>query len=134
MQLYLVHPRGRIFVKGYVFLFFFFFARNIDKNVKNISQNLRSKYSQEPLDHVKQSARDVLKTASKRTIQETAEVTGDLIGNKIANKITRVSKTLPKNNSETIEEDELRERVMLSELRHKIIDDLRLKKKHLLFN
>ena len=131
MQLYLVHPRGRIFVN--VFLFFFF-AWNIDKNVKNISQNLRSKYSQEPLDHVKQSARDVLKTASKRTIQETAEVTGDLIGNKIANKITRVSKTLPKNNSETIEEDELRERVMLSELRHKIIDDLRLKKKHLLFN
>ena len=133
MQLYLVHPRGRIFVKGYVFLFFFF-ARNIDKNVKNISQNLRSKYSQEPLDHAKQSARDVLKTASKRTIQETAEVTGDLIGNKIANKITRVSKTLPKNNSETIEEDELRERFMPSELRHKIIDDLRLKKKHMLFN
>ena len=133
MQLYLVHPRGRIFVKG-CFSFFFFFARNIDKNVKNISQNLRSKYSQEPLDHAKQSARDVLKTASKRTIQETAEVTGDLIGNKIANKITRVSKTLPKNNSETIEEDELRERFMLSELRHKIIDDLRLKKKHLLFN
>ena len=132
MQLYLVHPRGRIFVKGYVFLFFF--ARNIDKNVKNISQNLRSKYSQEPLDHAKQSARDVLKTASKRTIQETAEVTGDLIGNKIANKITRVSKTLPKNNSETIEEDELRERFMPSELRHKIIDDLRLKKKHMLFN
>ena len=133
MQLYLVHPRGRIFVKGYVFLFFFF-AWNIDKNVKNISQNLRSKYSQEPLDHAKQSARDVLKTASKRTIQETAEVTGDLIGNKIANKITRVSKTLPKNNSETIEEDELRERFMPSELRHKIIDDLRLKKKHMLFN
>ena len=129
MQLYLVHPRGRIFVKGYVFLFFF--ARNIDKNVfKNISQNLRSKYSQEPLDHAKQSARDVLKTASKRTIQKTAEVTGDLIGNKIANKITRASKALPKNNSETIEKDELRERFMSSELRHKIIDDLRLKKKH----
>ena len=120
--------------KRLCFSFFFFFARNIDKNVKNISQNLRSKYSQEPLDHAKQSARDVLKTASKRTIQETAEVTGDLIGNKIANKITRVSKTLPKNNSESIEEDELRERFMPSELRHKIIDDLRLKKKHMLFN
>ena len=117
-----------------MFFFFFFFAWNIGKNVKNISQNLRSKYSQEPLDHAKQSARDVLKTASKRTIQETAEVTGDLIGNKIANKITRVSKTLPKNNSESIEEDEIRERFMPSELRHKIIDDLRLKKKHMLFN
>ena len=33
-----------------------------------------------------------------------------LIGNKIADKITRVSKTSPKNNSETIVEEILRER------------------------
>ena len=33
----------------------------------------------------------------------------DLIGNKIADKVTRVSKTSPKNNSETNEEEILRE-------------------------
>ena len=43
-------------------------------------------------------------------IKKTAEATGDLIGNKIADKIKRVSKTSPKNNSETEEEEILRER------------------------
>ena len=40
--------------------------------------------------------------SSKRLFQKTAEATGDLIGNKIANRITKVSKSLPQNNSETI--------------------------------
>ena len=48
--------------------------------------------SQKLLDHAKQSATDVFKTASKRAIQKTAEATGDLIGNKIASKIMKVSK------------------------------------------
>ena len=39
-----------------------------------------------------------------------AGATGELIGNKIADKITRVLKTSPKNNSETNEEETLRER------------------------
>ena len=39
-----------------------------------------------------------------KPIQKTAEATGNLIGNEIADKITRVSKTPPKNNSETNEE------------------------------
>ena len=63
---------------------------------KNISKNLSGIYStgmlamhQKRLDHVKQSATDVFKTASKRAIQEIAEATSDLIGNKIANKITK---------------------------------------------
>ena len=77
---------------------------------------------------LKKSATDVLKTTPKRTIQKAAEATSDLIGNKIADKIARVSKTLPKNNSETNEEEILRERFMPSELRHKITDDLRLRK------
>ena len=34
--------------------------------------------------------------------QKTAEATGDLMGNKIANKITKVSRSSPQNNSETI--------------------------------
>ena len=75
------------------------------------------------MDHVKQSATDAIKTASKRTIQNTAEVSG----NKIADKITRSSKTLPQNNSETNEEEMLREKYISPELRQKIIEDLRLK-------
>ena len=35
---------------------------------KNISKNLRSKYSQKCLDHAKQYATDARKTASKRAI------------------------------------------------------------------
>ena len=40
---YLVQPRGRIFVKGYGFLYF---SKNMGKSTgKNISKNLSSKYS-----------------------------------------------------------------------------------------
>ena len=54
------------------------------------------------------------------------EATSDLIGNKIADKITsvqitRVSKTPPKNNSETNEEEILREKYRWTELRKKIL-------------
>ena len=73
------------------------FARNIGKNIS-------SEYSQKLLDHAKQSATDVLKTASKSAIQKIVEATGDLIGIKIADKITRVSKVSPQNNSGTNEE------------------------------
>ena len=50
-----------------------------------------------------------------------------LIGNKIADKITGITKTSPKTDSETNEEEILRERYISPELRHKIIDDLNLK-------
>ena len=104
MQCYSVQPSDRIFEKGYDFL-------SVD-TVRNS----------------KQSATGVLKTASKRAIQNTAEATGNLIGNKVADKITRVSKTAPKNNLEANEKKILRERYVSPKLRHKIIDDLRLKK------
>ena len=45
-------------------------------------------------------------------------------------KITRVSKTSPQNNSETNEEEILREKYKSPELRQKIIDDLRLKEEN----
>ena len=62
------------------------------KNVhKSISKNLNGNYSEKLIDHAKQSARDVFKTASKRAIQNTAEATSDLIGNKNAQNITTVS-------------------------------------------
>ena len=81
-------------------------CRNISKNK---IKNLRNKYSQELAHHAKQSAANGFKTASKRIIQKTAEATNDSIGNKIADKGARVSKTSPKNNSETNEEAILRE-------------------------
>ena len=82
------------------------------------------------LDHAKQSATDALKTASNRAIQKTAETTGALIGNKIAEKITRASNTFPQNNSETDEEEIRREKYISSEVRQKIISDLRLKEEN----
>ena len=104
---------------------------NIGKNFgKNITKNLSSKYSQKLLDHAKQSATDALNTVSKRAIQKTAEATGDLIGNKSADKITRASKTSSYINSETNEQGILRERFLPLELRHKIIDDLRLEQEN----
>ena len=93
---YSIQPRDRIFVKSYGFLSF---ANNI---VKSISKNLNGKYSQKILDYAKQSETDAVKASSKRVVQKTAETTGDLIGNKIADTNTKVSKTLPQNNAETI--------------------------------
>ena len=85
---YSVQPRDRMYVKGYWFLSF---AKNVGKNIdKNISKNISSQYSKKLLDHAKQSATNVLKTASKRAIQKT---TGGLIGNKIADTITKISET-----------------------------------------
>ena len=60
------------------------------------------KYSQNLLDHAKQSAADALKTSSKRVIQKTAEATGDLIGNKSVDRIIEVSKNAQQNNPETV--------------------------------
>ena len=94
---------------------------------KNISKNLSGKYRQKLLDHANECDTDVIKTVSRRAIQKTAEATGDLIANKIADKITRVSKNSPQNNLETNEKEILRKRYISPELRHKIIDDLRLK-------
>ena len=90
---------------------------------RNISKNLRSKYSQKRIDHAKQSAKDALKTASKRVIQKIAEAPGHLIEHKITNmKIPklRVSKTSPKNNLETNEQKILRKRFISSDVRQKI--------------
>ena len=68
---------------------------------KNVRKSLSGKYRQKLLDHATQSATDAFKTVSKRAIQKPAEATGDLIGSKITDRITKVSKTLPQNNSET---------------------------------
>ena len=97
------------------------------KNIgKNISKNLSGKYSPKFLDHAKQYAIDALKTSSKRAIPKTAEATG----NKITNEITKVSRSLPQNNSETItnkhDKEISKKRYISPEERQKIIDKLRL--------
>ena len=68
-----------------------------------------------------------LKLLRKEWLKKKAELTGDLIGNETADKI-KVSKTSSQNNSETNEEEILRKWFIPSELRHEIIDNLRLKK------
>ena len=125
---YSAQPMDQIFVKGYGFLSF---VRNMGKNIgKNISKNLSGKFSWKLLDHAKKYATDPLKTYSKRFIQKTAEATGDLICNKIANRVTKVSRSSPQNNSETItnehDKEITKERYISPEERQKIIYDLRL--------
>ena len=60
---------------------------------KNISKNFSGKYSQNLLDHAKQSETDWFKTSSKRVVQKAAKATCDLIDNKITDSIMEVSKT-----------------------------------------
>ena len=73
MTRYSVQPRNETFIKDYGFLSF---AKNMDRN---INKTLSNKYSQNVLDHAKQSDTAVLKTYSKRVIQKTAEATDDLL-------------------------------------------------------
>ena len=121
---YTVQPRDPIFVKGYGFLYF---AKNIGKNISKV---LSGKYSQKLLDHTKISATDALKTTSKKVIQKIPEAVRDLIGNKIANRVTKISRSSPQNNSETItneDDKEIPKEIYTSpEEIKKIIDDLRL--------
>ena len=91
-----IQPRDRIFVKGYGFLSF---VKNIGK--KNW-QKYKSKLIQKCLDHAKESAKVALKISSTIVILKTAESTGYLIGNKIADRITKVPRSSPQNNSETV--------------------------------
>ena len=125
---YSVQPRDRIFVKVYEFLSF---AKVMGKYIdKNISKNLRGKYSQIFLDHDKKSATDALNTSSGKSVPKTAEVTGDLIGNKTANKITGY----PKSNSERVSNENDKKypkeipkgRHRSPEERHEIIHELKL--------
>ena len=53
-----------------------------------------------------------------------------MIGDRIVGRITKVSKTSPKNHSEANEEQILKERFIPPELRHKTINDLRLKEEN----
>ena len=58
-------------------------------------------------------------------IQKTAEATGHLINNKIADKFKRVLKTSSHNNSESNEQEILRERYVSSKETQKVTDNRR---------
>ena len=124
---YSIEPRDRINVKGYGFLSF----------AKSIGKSLSIKYGQKFFDSAKKFTTDLIKTASKRAIQETAEATGNFIGNKIADEITSVSKKkpamelhskeLPNNNNEVdVEITTHMRRYISPEERQQTIDELRL--------
>ena len=95
--------RQAIFKRLWIFVFCWKYGKNIGKNIT--IKNLSNKYSQKLLEHVQQSVTDALKTASKRAIQKTAEATGDLAGNKIDDVTTKISRSSPKNSSETFESE-----------------------------
>ena len=90
----------QIFVKGYGF---FTFTKDMGRSSgrssgKNIIKTLSSEYSQELLDHGKQSVTDSLKATSQKAIQKTAEATTDSIRTEIVDRITKVSKHFQQNN------------------------------------
>ena len=71
---------------------------------------MSNKYSQKLVDTAKKSATDVIKTASKISIQKTAEATGYLVGNKIADKITTASKKSHNEESNEVNDEIPKER------------------------
>ena len=100
-------------------------GRNIGKN---ISKNLSSKYSQKCIDHAKQMHLKLI----KKVRWKTAEATRDFVGKEFADKVTRTSETSPKkkwiwNNWNKWIKKMRRERFTPPELRHEIIDNIRLK-------
>ena len=54
---------------------------------KNINKSLSGKCSQDRLDNAKKSARNAIKTVSKKAIQHTTQAASDLVGKTIADKI-----------------------------------------------
>ena len=58
----------KYFIKGYGFLSF---TKKMSKNIdSNIIKNLSGKFSKKRLGHTKQSATDILKTASKTAMEK----------------------------------------------------------------
>ena len=68
MTQYSVQHRDGIFVKGFGFLSFTkIMGKKIDKYT---IKDLKSKFSQNPFDHTKQSPTDVLETAPKKQLKK----------------------------------------------------------------
>ena len=112
---YSIEPRDWVYAKGYGFMSF--------------ARSMSNKYRKKLLDTAKKSAKDAIKTASKRVIQKTVGATGDLVGNTIADKITSDSKKSTKELPTIDEVEELKthkKRYISPKERQQIIDELRL--------
>ena len=94
----------------------------------SFARSMSNKYGKKLVDTTKKSARDAIKTASKRAIQKPAEATVDLVGNKIADKITGISKKKSNNNNinNDLELVSHKKRYISPDERPQIIDELRL--------
>ena len=76
---YSIDHSDRIYVKGYVFLYF----------AKNMGKNLSIKSRKKLLESKRKSAIDALKLLQKEHSKERIEATEDLVGNEAANKIEK---------------------------------------------
>ena len=76
---------------------------------------------------LKKSAKNPLKSASKRATQKTAETGGDLVRNKIADRITSISKKPASEPHSNAASNEIpKERYIYPQERQKNMDELRL--------
>ena len=73
MTRFSIEPRDIIFVKACKLLSF---SKNIGKKIgQSLSKNVRGKYSQKKLfGYVKQSATDVFKTASEKSVEKITRI------------------------------------------------------------
>ena len=118
-----VQLRERIFVKGYGFLSF---TKNVGENIsKKFNKNLSSKYSPKLLDHTEQSATDALKTASKERFKKQQKQLVISLEIKLLIRLQE-SQRIHHRIIQKQMKKKYREIHIPPELKHKIIDDLRL--------
>ena len=118
-----VQLRERIFVKGYGFLSF---TKNMGENIsKKFNKNLSSKYSPKLLDHTEQSAADALKTASKERFKKQQKQLVISLEIKLLIRLQE-SQRIHHRIIQKQMKKKYREIYIPPELKHKIIDDLRL--------
>ena len=118
-----VQLRERIFVKGYGFLSF---TKNMGENIsKKFNKNLSSKYSPKLLDHTEQSATDALKTASKERFKKQQKQLVISLEIKLLIRLQE-SQRIHHRIIQKQMKKKYREIYIPPELKHKIIDDLRL--------
>ena len=131
---YSVEPREKRYIKGYGFLSFAkHFSHKYGKKLMNTAiktgPNFNSKYGKKLTDTSIVTGKDFATIAGKKIVHESAEATGDLIGQNIPDKITAKRSKKPQN--EEIQSNEVnneipKERIILPKERQKIIDELRL--------
>ena len=127
MRHYSVTPRDQILKKSKKY---FSLAKNTGKNIaKTLIKNLSSNYSQTFLDHAKQSATDVLETATKRAVKKASETTDDFIFRNLLIKLQKprklCSRIIQKQLQMSMIKRYLKKDIYISRRKTKNCDDLR---------